>query len=55
MSDTHVNLDFLILCAQFQYGNEIVQTTTTLDEGSNGVLLELACIKASVAGKSSGQ
>ena len=26
----HVNLDVLILCAQFQYGKEIVQTTKTL-------------------------
>ena len=55
MSGTHVNLDFLILCAQFQYGKEIVQTTTTLDEDSDGALLELACVKARVAGKSSGQ
>ena len=55
MSGTHVNLDFLILCAQFQYGKEIVQTTTTLDEDSDGALLELACVKASVVGKSSGQ
>ena len=30
MSGTHVNLDFLILCAQFQYGKEIVQTTKYL-------------------------
>ena len=26
---SHVNLDVLILCAQFQYGREIVQTTKT--------------------------
>ena len=35
----------------FKYGTEIVQTTTTLDEDSDGALLELACVKASVAGK----
>lgn len=28
-NDPHVNLDVLILCAQFQYGTKIVQTTTT--------------------------
>lgn len=25
----YINLDVLILCAQFQYGNKIVQTTKT--------------------------
>ena len=35
----------------FKYGKEIVQTTTTLDEDSDGALLELACVKASVVGK----
>ena len=36
----------------FKYGTEIVQTTTTLDEDSDGALLELACVKASVVRKS---
>lgn len=43
-------ISFINNLQDFQYGKEIVQTTTTLDEGSNGVLLELACIKASVVG-----
>lgn len=45
----------IIYLQDFQYGKEIVQTTTTLDEDSDRVLLELACVKASVVGKSSGQ
>lgn len=45
----------IIYLQDFQYGKEIVQTTTTLDEDSDGALLELACVKASVVGKSSGQ
>ena len=36
------------------HGEEIVQTTTTLDEDSDGALLELACVKASVVRKSLG-
>ena len=48
-------ISFINNLQDFQYGKEIVQTTTTVDEDSDGALLELACVKASVVGKSSGQ
>ena len=48
-------ISFINNLQDFQYGKEIVQTTTTLDEDSDGARLELACVKARVAGKSSGQ